>query len=112
MEILIDGQAPGMPRKDYRSEPVITMGVLGEINTSGIWAADPHHEGVQTLANKCDCPFVDLFIPIEVCTWLLANDRSHSNNVGHRVLGQFVFQVVATNCFLAVRKKPASSQKR
>ncbi len=40
-----------MPKKDYRSEPVRRMVVIGESNAFGMCASDPRNEWVQTVAN-------------------------------------------------------------
>ncbi|MBN1292961.1 MAG: hypothetical protein JXB48_14060 [Candidatus Latescibacteria bacterium] len=54
--------------------------------------------GIQKIAEKYGCLFVDLFAPTEGCLWLLHDDQCHYSDVGHRVLGQLVFNTIACNC--------------
>jgi lysophospholipase L1-like esterase len=54
--------------------------------------------GIQELAAKYGCIFVDLYTPTENCIWLLHDDHCHYNDIGQRVLGMFVFNAIACAC--------------
>jgi len=56
------------------------------------------------LAERHSCLFVDLYHLTENCLWLMNDDQCHFNDVGHRVLGQAVFSVIASNCSFIGRK--------
>jgi hypothetical protein len=60
--------------------------------------------GIDKLARKQGCLFVDLFTPTENCVWLLHEDQCHYNDIGQRVLGQIVFNTIACNCSFVAEK--------
>jgi lysophospholipase L1-like esterase len=53
---------------------------------------------IKRLSGKYGCLFVDIFTPLEECVWMLNNDTVHYNDLGHRVIGQIVFNAIACNC--------------
>jgi lysophospholipase L1-like esterase len=59
---------------------------------------------MRALAERHDCLFVDLYALTENCLWLINDDQVHFNDVGHRVIGQAVFNAVAQNCSFVGRK--------
>jgi lysophospholipase L1-like esterase len=59
---------------------------------------------MRALAEKHSCIFVDLYSLTENCHWLLNDDQVHFNDVGHRVIGQAVFNAVAQNCSFVGRR--------
>ncbi len=61
-------------------------------------------KGIEKLTCKYGCLFADLFTPTENCTWLLHDDQCHYNDIGHRVLGQILFNVIACNCSFTGKK--------
>jgi len=61
-------------------------------------------EGMADLARRHGCLFVDLYGLTEECLWLMNDDQCHYNDVGHRVIGQEVFNTIAANCSFVGRK--------
>ena len=53
---------------------------------------------VSLLAQQCDCLFVDLLSAFGEADWLVHYDGVHSNDLGHRVVANKVFEVLAKNC--------------
>ncbi|MCH2212646.1 MAG: SGNH/GDSL hydrolase family protein [Fuerstiella sp.] len=51
----------------------------------------------QVAANK-DCLFVDLLSAYGNANWLVHHDAVHANDLGHRIVANKVFEVLASNC--------------
>ena len=59
---------------------------------------------MRKLAERRSCLFVDLYGLTEGCLWLMNDDQCHFNDVGHRVIGQAVFNTIAASCSFIGRK--------
>ncbi len=59
---------------------------------------------MRALADRRSCLFVDLYGLTEDCLWLMNDDQCHFNDVGHRVIGQAVFNRIASSCSFVGRK--------
>ncbi len=59
---------------------------------------------MRGLAQRRFCLFVDLYALTEDCLWLMNEDQCHFNDVGHRVIGQAVFNCIASACSFLGRK--------
>jgi len=59
---------------------------------------------MRKLAERRSCLFVDLYGLTEDCLWLMNDDQCHFNDVGHRVIGQAVFNTIAASCSFLGRK--------
>ncbi len=59
---------------------------------------------MRALAERRSCIFVDLYSLTEDCLWLMNDDQCHFNDVGHRVMGQAVFNRIASCCSFVGRK--------
>ena len=59
---------------------------------------------MEKLAARHSCLFVDLYALTENCLWLINPDQVHFNDVGHRLIGQAIFQVIASNCSFIGKK--------
>jgi len=59
---------------------------------------------MQGLAERRSCLFVNLYALTEDCLWLMNDDQCHFNDAGHRVMGQAVFNCIASNCSFLGRK--------
>ncbi|RLI27239.1 hypothetical protein DRO58_04630 [Candidatus Bathyarchaeota archaeon] len=77
---------------------------FGAFNKVGRELVRSYVIGIRKLAEKYDCIFVDLFTTTEGAIWLLNDDLCHFNDVGHRVIGQLVFNAIAANCSFIGRK--------
>ncbi|MBI2842194.1 MAG: SGNH/GDSL hydrolase family protein [Armatimonadetes bacterium] len=77
------------------------------------WASDPRWEvfcvsgpalvtsyvaEMKKMAERNGCLFVDLYSLLDGSQWLLNDDQVHFTDVGQRVIGQAVFNVIAANC--------------
>lgn len=54
--------------------------------------------GIQRLAEECDVLYADVFAAEGMATWMIDPDGVHANNLGHRVIANRVFEVLAQNC--------------
>jgi hypothetical protein len=53
---------------------------------------------MRQLAEKLDCLFVDLLSAYGEAGWLVHHDGVHANDLGHRVVANKIFEVLASNC--------------
>ena len=56
------------------------------------------NEATRILAKKLDCLFVDLLASYGDADWLVHYDGCHANDVGHRIVANKIFEVLASNC--------------
>lgn len=57
-----------------------------------------YNETIRQLAEEKDCLFVDLLPAYRAADWLVHRDMVHGNDLGHRVVANKVFEVLASNC--------------
>ena len=57
-----------------------------------------YNEAIERVAEKCDCLFADLLAAFNKADWLVHGDGVHSNDLGHRIVANKVFEVLASNC--------------
>jgi lysophospholipase L1-like esterase len=57
-----------------------------------------YNAGIQELAREIDVLYADVFAAEGFATWLVDPDGVHANNLGHRVIANRVFEVLAQNC--------------
>ena len=57
-----------------------------------------YNEAIAGVADSCDCLFVDLLESYRNAGWLIHGDGVHANDLGHRVVANKVFEVLASNC--------------
>ena len=88
----------GLPAKPVWVEDFSVFTVTGR---ELVWS---YVVGIRELAEKYGCLFVDLFSPIEGAGWLMHTDQCHYNDIGHRVIGQLVFNAIACNCSFLGKK--------
>ena len=56
------------------------------------------NEAIQRTAGECDCLFVDLLESYRCADWMVHHDGVHANDLGHRVVANKIFEVLASNC--------------
>ncbi|MCX7392661.1 MAG: SGNH/GDSL hydrolase family protein [Planctomycetales bacterium] len=56
------------------------------------------NDAIRSIAAEKDCLFVDLLSAYGNANWLIHNDGCHANDVGHRIVANKIFEVLATNC--------------
>jgi len=54
--------------------------------------------GIAEVARKQDCLFVDLLAASGHADWIVHFDGVHQSDLGHRIVAQRIFEVLATNC--------------
>ena len=54
--------------------------------------------GLKRLAEECDALYADVFAAEGMATWMIDPDGVHANNLGHRVIANRIFEVLAQNC--------------
>jgi lysophospholipase L1-like esterase len=53
---------------------------------------------IQEIAGEKDCLFVDLLSVYGEAPWLIHHDGVHANDLGHRLVANQIFAVLASNC--------------
>ena len=56
------------------------------------------NDATQAVAKEEDCLFVDLLAAYQNADWLVHNDGVHANDLGHRVVANKMFEILAANC--------------
>ncbi len=57
-----------------------------------------YNESMRKMAERLDCLFVDLLSAYGEADWLVHHDGVHANDIGHRVVANRIFEVLASNC--------------
>jgi acyl-CoA thioesterase I len=57
-----------------------------------------YNEALRRLAAECDVLYVDVFAAEGMTPWLIDEDGVHPNNLGHRIIANRIFEVLAQNC--------------
>jgi lysophospholipase L1-like esterase len=57
-----------------------------------------YNDAMRQLAETLDCLFVDLPSAYQNADWLVHSDGVHGNDLGHRVVANKIFEVLASNC--------------
>ena len=63
-----------------------------------------YNRGIKRLAEKCDTLYADVFEAEGMAPWMIDPDGVHANNLGHRVIADRIFEVLAQNCSTLSRK--------
>jgi lysophospholipase L1-like esterase len=57
-----------------------------------------YNDATSRVAETCDCLFVDLLESYHSADWLVHHDGCHANDLGHRLVANKIFEVLASNC--------------
>ena len=57
-----------------------------------------YNDATRALASECEALFVDLLAGYGDADWLVHHDGVHANDIGHRVVANRIFEVLASNC--------------
>ncbi len=57
-----------------------------------------YNAAIERLAERLDCLFVDLMAAYAGADWLVHHDGVHANDLGHRIVANRIFEVLAHNC--------------
>ncbi|MBM3972180.1 MAG: hypothetical protein FJ302_20320 [Planctomycetes bacterium] len=89
-------------------QPLIVL--LGPYYMTGFDQYGPHwnkatlelfhqfNEATSKVAADKDCLFVDLLSAYGNANWLVHHDAVHANDLGHRIVANKVFEILASNC--------------
>jgi lysophospholipase L1-like esterase len=56
------------------------------------------NDTIRKIADKCQCLYVDLMASYREADWLVHHDGCHANDLGHRIVANKIFEVLASNC--------------
>ena len=59
---------------------------------------EQYNEAIRGVAGECECLFVDLLESYGQTDWLVHHDGCHANDLGHRIVANKIFEVLASNC--------------
>ncbi len=62
---------------------------------------------MRRLAEECDVLYADVFAAEGMATWMIDPDGVHANNLGHRLIANRIFEVLAQNCSCLSQKAVA-----
>jgi lysophospholipase L1-like esterase len=62
----------------------------------------------KQLAAECDVLYADVFSAEGMAPWLIDPDGVHANDVGHRLIADKIFEILATNCSCLTEKTRAA----
>jgi lysophospholipase L1-like esterase len=68
------------------------------LNNANIATFAGYNCGLKRLAEECDSLYADVFAAEGMATWMIDPDGVHANNLGHRVIANHIFEVLAQNC--------------
>jgi len=110
----------GMPPEDFRedmqtiisdvkaaSDPVIVLTTVYHMSAYDLYspydrgspeATEIYNELIRQLARKNQCLLADIYAAEGCADWLIHPDTVHANDLGHRLIGHRVFEVIANHC--------------
>jgi len=56
------------------------------------------NRAIEQVAEQMDCLYVDLLSSYRQADWLVHRDGCHANDVGHLIVANKIFEVLASNC--------------
>lgn len=56
------------------------------------------NNAISNIATERDCLFVDILSAYGNANWLVHHDGVHANDLGHQIVANKIFEVLATNC--------------
>ena len=62
------------------------------------------NRGIENVASQEDCLYVDLLDGYKETDWMIHYDGVHANDLGHRIVANRIFEVLAQNCSCLARK--------
>jgi lysophospholipase L1-like esterase len=57
-----------------------------------------YNKAIGAVAEETDCIYVDLLTTYREAPWLIHHDGCHANDLGHRLVANKMFEVLASNC--------------
>lgn len=65
---------------------------------AGLETFHQYNDAIRQVASRRDCLFVDLLAAYDDAHWLVHHDGVHANDLGHRVVANEIFKVLASKC--------------
>ena len=62
-----------------------------------------YNKGIGRLAGELNCLYVDLLNAYQETEWMIHYDGVHANDLGHRIVANRTFEVIAQNCSCIAR---------
>ena len=59
---------------------------------------EQYNEAIRALAKEEECLFADVLHCFNNADWLVHHDTVHSNDLGHALVANKIFEVLASNC--------------
>ena len=66
-----------------------------------------YNAGIRELAGALDCLYVDLLDAYRETGWMIHYDGVHANDLGHQIVANRIFEVIAQNCSCTARSTRA-----
>ena len=57
-----------------------------------------YNQAIESVADDCDCLFANLLESYRQANWMVSQDGCHPNDLGHRIVANKIFEVLASNC--------------
>ena len=109
-----------MPLEDFREDmqtiitdvkekcnPVIVLATVYHMSAYDLYppynqgspeVTEIYNEVIRQLADSNDCLLADAYAAEGCADWLIHPDTVHANDLGHRIIGNRTFEVIAKNC--------------
>ena len=82
--------------KDFHRYPPTVNGSVASLMA--------YNSAMRRMAEECDMLFADVFGAYGMAPWVLDEDGVHPNNLGHTLVANRVFEVLAQNCSCLAQK--------
>ena len=69
-----------------------------------------YNECIRKVAQQQDCLFVDLLDAYKQTDWMIHYDGIHANDLGHRIVANRIFEVLAQNCYCLAKRTKQSEK--
>ena len=85
-----------------------TVGSVSGFGNGSLELLERFNEGIAQVAKEQDCLYVNLLDAYLGTDWMIHYDGVHANDLGHRIVANRIFEVLAQNCSaLAAKTKKA-----
>lgn len=80
------------------------FGTSEPFNHASIASLLGYNAAQKRLAEECDALYADVFEAEGMAPWMVDPDGVHPNNLGHRVIANRIFEILAQNCSVLSQK--------
>lgn len=75
-----------------------TLGAVSGFGHGSLELFYDYNDATRKVAETHDCLFADVLNAYDNADWLVHRDGCHANDVGHRIVANRIFEVLASNC--------------